>query len=68
MKKCGLESVIQDKDVGVSDRDKEMMPTILEGRAMGRNVVHVWNDKGTLRTANGKMEKLKGNKKYKAAY
>ena len=66
MKKSGLKSVVQ--ELSVNDSDRVMVQDILEGRAMGRNVVHVWNDEGMLRTYNGRIEKLKANKKYKVAY
>ena len=66
LKKSGIESVVQ--DLSVSDNDKVMAQDIVEGRATGRNVVHVWNDECTLRTYNGRMTKLKANKKYKIAY
>jgi hypothetical protein len=65
--KSGVESVLNDLTVRESDRVH--FQKILDGRAVGRNIVHVWNKEGKLVTYNGKMEKLKkSTNKYKVSY
>ena len=55
-------------DFTVTESDISSVESVLDGRAVGRNIDHVWNEDGTLTTYNGRIEKLKANKMYKVGY
>nr|XP_023675021.1 uncharacterized protein LOC111847771 isoform X2 [Paramormyrops kingsleyae] len=65
--KYGLESVL--KDFTVNEETKEQIQDILDGRAVGRNIAHVWNEDGNIVSYNGRIEKLKkASCKYRVSY
>jgi hypothetical protein len=55
LKKSGVDSVVE--ELSVSASDKVLLEDILNGKAVGRDIVHIWSD-----------EKLKEKTKYRVAY
>ena len=61
-----VDSVAQ--ELSASLDDKMLLEDIVQGRAVGREIVHVWSDNNVLTTFNGRIDKLKGKTKYRVAY
>ena len=65
-----LDTVLKDFP-NMSDADVTKLQEMLQGKLVGRKIVHVWYEDGGLMTYNGKLKKLralKAGKKYKTAY
>ncbi|KAK9515903.1 hypothetical protein VZT92_026503 [Zoarces viviparus] len=68
LKKGGLENVLKSVP-DISEEDQIKVTEILDGKLVGRRLVHVWSEESGSITYNGKVEKFrKASGKYKIGY
>ena len=64
--KKSLSSVVE--EMSISAEDRVLLEDIINGKVVGRDIVHVWSDNDVLTTFNGRIEKLKAKTKYRVSY